>query len=220
VIDFLHSLTIFHMSLSTHDRKILWAKAGNKCSYSHNGENCDEILATQNGEEISLVGDEAHIVGGKLGSARYIKNFAKVDTNKNRILLCKKHHKLVDDNEDTYTVDILKSMKYSHEQNIENYMKNSKDNRLIIKDSVFDIHHEDSDEGIGMEVNRPAELSNVKLNYSSKNVKKSVGFSTNQGITSIIMTCPHCQQISPYVCTGPKPSKIICKHCEGEIDTN
>ena len=90
------------MSLSAHDHKILWAKAGNKCSYNHAGENCDELLAVQNGEDISLIGDEAHIVGGKDGSARYEKNFAEVDTYGNRILLCKKHHKLVDDNETTY----------------------------------------------------------------------------------------------------------------------
>jgi len=208
------------MSLSIHDLKILWAKAGNKCSYHHDGESCDELLAIQNGENISLIGDEAHIVGGKPDSARYKENFAEVDTYGNRILLCKKHHKLVDDNENIYTVDVLKKMKNTHEQEIETHMKNGKDDRLVIKDSMFDIRLEDSDEGIGMEVNRPAELSNVKLNYLSKNVKKSTGFSTNQGMCILNLQCPNCKNQSPYVCTGPKPPKITCKHCNYEIDTN
>ncbi len=208
------------MSLSTHDRKILWAKAGNNCSYNYDEQNCDELLAINNGKDMSLIGDEAHIVGGKPGSARYEENFAQVDTCKNRILLCKKHHKLVDDNEGIYTVDALNKMKNTHEKQIEAHMKNGKDDRLIIKDSVFDIHAEDGDEAIGMEVNSPAELSNVKLRYSSKNVKKSTGFSTNQGMSILNIKCPNCGKLCPYVCTGLKPSKITCKHCNHEIDTN
>lgn len=208
------------MNLSNHDLKILWAKAGNKCSYHHDGENCDELLAIQNGEVISLIGDEAHIVGGKQGSARHKENFAEVDTYENRILLCKKHHKLIDDNENVYTTDVLYKMKNTHEKEIEAHMKNDKDDRLVIKDSEFDIHLEDSDEGIGMEVDRPAELSNIKLNYSSKNVKKSTGFSTHQGMCILNLQCSNCKKQSPYVCTGPKPQKILCKHCRREIDTN
>lgn len=208
------------MSLSTHDRKILWARAGNKCSYNYDGQDCDKLLAIKNGKDISLVGDEAHIVGGKSGSARYEKNFAQIDTYKNRILLCKEHHKLVDDNEEIYTVDALNKMKNAHEKQIETHMRNSEDDRLIIKDSVFDIHAEDGDEATGMEVNSPAELSNVKLHYSSKNVKKSTGFSTNQGMSVLKIKCSNCGGFCSYVCTGPRPSKIICKRCSHEIDTN
>lgn len=208
------------MSLSIHDCKILWTKAGNKCSYNHAGKSCDELLAIQNGEDISLIGDEAHIIGGKAGSARYKESFAEVDTYGNRILLCKKHHKLVDDNEDIYTVSVLEEMKKTHEEQIEAHIKNGKDDRLIIENSVFDIHIEDSDEAIGMEVDRPAELSNVQLKYSSKNVKKSIGFSTNQGMSILKLQCPNCKNPSSYVCTGSKPPKITCKHCNHEIDIN
>ena len=50
-------------------------------------------------DRVKAVNEELRIKGGE------------VDTYDNRILLCKKHHKLVDDNESTYTVEVLNKMK-------------------------------------------------------------------------------------------------------------
>jgi len=208
------------MSLDYRDRKIIWTKAGNQCSYSYNGEDCDEVLVISNGDDFSLVGDEAHIVGGKPGSARYKKNLDTVDTYENRILLCKKHHKIIDDNETIYTEDKIKVMKMSHEKRIEDHMKKRGNERLVIKDSVFKSHAENADLAIGMEVNQPAELSKVRVEHTTKNVKRSIGFSTNQGMSILNKRCENCQNLVPYVCTGPAPSKINCPHCDNEISTN
>ena len=63
------------VSLGVHGRKLLWAKAGNRCSYRYEGEVCDEELVTSDGGKITLVGEECHIVGEKPTAARYIADF-------------------------------------------------------------------------------------------------------------------------------------------------
>ncbi len=100
------------MGLSVHDRKILWTKAGNRCSYYYGQEHCEEeLVKLVNGKPI-LVGDECHIVGEKAGSPRYVTGFPEVDSYNNRILMCKKHHKVIDDNQSEYTAECCQSAKW------------------------------------------------------------------------------------------------------------
>ncbi|HEB13589.1 MAG TPA: hypothetical protein ENI13_01265 [candidate division CPR3 bacterium] len=209
------------MGLSEHDRKILWAKAGNRCSYRYGHDICDEELVLLDNREDVLVGEECHIVGEKLGSARYIADFSERDTYSNRILLCRKHHKVIDDNERTYTIKKLRTMKKEREKSISERIERKEIKPIVIKDSVFRTVVKNADEAIGMEVNEPAQLSNVKSELIADNVRKATGFSTNQGLTSIITTCSNCNRTFPLACTGPPPSRAICPHCEKEniIDT-
>lgn len=62
------------------------------------------------------MGDEAHICAqsGRGPRAGLIPS-SQVDLYENLILLCKIHHKLIDDQPATYTVDRLREMKRSHE---------------------------------------------------------------------------------------------------------
>lgn len=66
----------------------------------------------------SIVGEECHIVArvsmGPRGSATL--TLEERNYYNNLILLCSTHHKLVDDQEKTYTVDKLQQIKTAHEE--------------------------------------------------------------------------------------------------------
>lgn len=112
------------MVLSDRDRKILWAKAGNQCSYGYKGNNCTQKMIEAPNESDTVVGFECHIVGKTKDSARFLENYDddKMDSYENRILLCGSHHKLVDDknNEQIYTIKVVRKMKKEHENIISN----------------------------------------------------------------------------------------------------
>jgi len=201
------------VSLGVHGRKLLWAKAGNRCSYRYEGEVCDEELVTSDGGKITLVGEECHIVGEKPTAARYIADFHGRNTYDNLILLCRKHHKIIDDNEEKYTIAVLQSMKRSHEESVVKRTEQKEIQPIVIKDSVFRTEVKHADEAIGMEVNRPAILSNVRSELKAGDVKRAVGFSTNQPLNVTMMTCSNCRRLLPFVCTGPHPPTVTCPHC-------
>ncbi len=107
------------MVLSDRDRKILWAKAGNICSYRYKEDICTQkMIEAPNGSD-TVVGFECHIVGKAKDSARFLETYPddKIDTYENRILLCGSHHKLVDDknNGQIYTISVVRKMKKEHE---------------------------------------------------------------------------------------------------------
>jgi len=66
----------------------------------------------------SVVGDECHIVSGKGQGPRYDQTFPsdRLDEPENLILLCRVHHKMVDDQHETYTADVLRTLKSNHEK--------------------------------------------------------------------------------------------------------
>jgi hypothetical protein len=103
------SLTL--MSISERTRKILWVKAGGRCSI------CRVQLVTEGTgtDDPSVFGEEAHIVAQAASGPR-AGQVANVDSHDNLILLCSKDHKRVDDQVGYYTVDRLREMKRSHEQ--------------------------------------------------------------------------------------------------------
>lgn len=65
----------------------------------------------------AVVGDECHIVSGSPGGPRHDPSVTadRIDEYPNRILLCRVHHKLVDDQSETYTTDLLLQLKEQHE---------------------------------------------------------------------------------------------------------
>jgi len=203
------------MSLSEHDQKILWTKAGNQCSYCFDGVDCDKELVVLEGGKQILIGEECHIVSRKAGKARYITDFLNRDTYENLILMCRNHHKIIDDNQEKYTIDILRSMKGENEASIKQRLAEKEIQPIVIKDSVFKTEVEHADEATGMEVNRTAQLSNVTSELIARDVKKATGFKTNQTLNAIIMTCSNskCGQHFPFASVGPPPSIINCPHC-------
>ncbi len=102
------------ISLKTH--KLLWGRSGNRCAFP----DCRRSLAEGETEtdDPSVIGDEAHIIGREEASPRGESDLpiAERDQYDNLLLLCKIHHKIIDDQPSEYTVGKLKEMKSRHER--------------------------------------------------------------------------------------------------------
>ena len=102
------------ISLKTH--KILWGRSGNKCAICKNTLIVD---SDDPNDDPSIVGDEAHIIARKETFTR--GDYESLtpeqrDHYSNLILLCKVHHKQIDDQPAYYTVKRLREIKATHEQ--------------------------------------------------------------------------------------------------------
>lgn len=111
------------MSISDRTRKILWARAAGRCSFP----DCElELTSLSNSTRNSqppetIIGEEAHIIAQNLGGTRGNINIEEnqKDLYSNLILLCRNHHRIVDDPSNNYTTTMLHDMKQKHENKIE-----------------------------------------------------------------------------------------------------
>ena len=205
------------MSLSDKDRKLLWARAGNRCSYRFNGETCYQRPVQNSGGTDVVVGEECHIIGDKPGSARYQADYADHDGYANRILLCSPHHTMVDSAPETSTVDTLRRMKSEHEAAVAAASDLPTD-RVEIANSEFVTDVSNADRVVGMEVSRPAALTNVKSTVRVRGTaKEAIGFKTTQGLTARIDACPRCGGIVPSAHTGTPARSTRCPHCGEQV---
>ncbi len=120
--------------MSDRDRKMLWARAGNRCSYRYGDEICNELLFLDDGARAVNKGEECHIAGDKPGTARYVDDCPDRNDYSNRILMCRNHHKVIDDAEEIYTIQVLREMKALHEEEI---MRATEEGRDIGKPSTL-----------------------------------------------------------------------------------
>lgn len=99
------------MSISDRDRKILWARAGNRCSI------CRSELVQRSGDPTAsvLIGEECHIVSARPGGPRSQATADNLDGYQNLILLCPSDHSRVDQLVDEYPEEELRRIKSSHE---------------------------------------------------------------------------------------------------------
>ncbi|MHA0858500.1 HNH endonuclease [Paenibacillus sp. CMAA1364] len=102
------------MPISNKTRKILWGRSGNRCSICKH----EMVVEATIHDDPSVVGEECHIISGQVNGPRYKPEhpIEKIDLNDNLILLCRIHHKMVDDQHETFTERILKEMKENHEK--------------------------------------------------------------------------------------------------------
>lgn len=100
------------MAITDKTRKTLWARSGNRCAMCR-----VELVAEKNEHDRNLnLGDECHIISEKPNGPRHIPNYDKdYDDYENLILLCKNHHRTIDELWETYTADLLKTIKGNHE---------------------------------------------------------------------------------------------------------
>jgi hypothetical protein len=105
-----HALLSLIVAISDRTRKILWAKAGGRCSI------CRELVVTEgtDTDDPSVFGQEAHIIAEAPNGPRHA-DLPEYDVYYNLILLCSKHHKQVDDQVEHYTTGRLKEIKQEHE---------------------------------------------------------------------------------------------------------
>ncbi|QJW90498.1 HNH endonuclease [Spirosoma taeanense] len=110
------------MAITDKTRKTLWARSGNRCAICRK-----ELVAERNEHDRNLnIGDECHIISEKPNGPRYTSDHAKDhDDYGNLILLCKNHHKTIDELWETYTVDLLKTFKNNHENWIRTVIDNA-----------------------------------------------------------------------------------------------
>jgi hypothetical protein len=88
--------------------------------------------------------------------------------------------------------------------------------RMTIKDSRFKAKVKRAEKASAMEVNTPAELSNVEAQLEAEDVKDAAAFRTNQGLHSNLIMCS-CGKTFSYVCTGsPTKTTVKCPNCGQE----
>jgi hypothetical protein len=104
------------MAVTNKTRKILWVESGGRCAIP----TCRKQVLTPATptDDPSIFGEEAHIVPDALRGPR--KHGRKgmtqkeIDSHGNLILLCRTHHKMVDDQEIYYTIELLRQIKHEH----------------------------------------------------------------------------------------------------------
>lgn len=102
------------MGISLKTQKMLWGRAANRCSICRR----ELVVDASETDDESVIGDVCHIVdkspsGPRGNSPLSLEQRGKYD---NLILLCKVHHKIVDDQPKTHTMERLKEIKAAHEQ--------------------------------------------------------------------------------------------------------
>ena len=100
------------MAISDKDRKLLWGRSHNRCAY------CQQPLSVEARpqDRAAIVGDEAHIISGAPNGPRSGEPLScGIDAYENLILLCRTHHKMVDDQPNEFTALRLLTMKAEHE---------------------------------------------------------------------------------------------------------
>lgn len=104
------------MTIIDKDRKLLWGRSHNRCAY------CQQLLTVEAhaDDRAAIVGDEAHIISGAPNGPRSTMPIeVGIDSYENLILLCRTHHKMVDDQPNEFTVERLIEMKMRHENETE-----------------------------------------------------------------------------------------------------
>ncbi len=96
--------------ISSEVLRLLYAHSGNQCAYP----GCCEPIFEDSG---LLTGECCHIKAFSAGGPRYDATQTGEERNgaENLILLCSRHHKMVDADEETYTVAELRRYKQEHE---------------------------------------------------------------------------------------------------------
>ncbi|MDQ2149221.1 HNH endonuclease signature motif containing protein [Alcaligenaceae bacterium C4P045] len=102
------------MSIAVVDTKILWGRAGGRCSKPGCGLDLTAVLEAGN----YIVGEMAHVIGNKPTAARGVPEGGS-DRYENLILLCPTHHTHIDKApQGTYPVEVLHQWKSQHEAKI------------------------------------------------------------------------------------------------------
>ncbi|WP_430428742.1 hypothetical protein [Parasphingorhabdus sp.] len=95
------------MPVTVRTQKIIWGEFAARCAL------CREHLIERDSGAASLIGEVAHIVGEREGAPRGNSNMLLAERNapKNLMLVCLKHHKVIDDNETEYPIERLHKLK-------------------------------------------------------------------------------------------------------------
>lgn len=107
------------------DMKVLYMLSGAQCA------KCKKPLyITKADGNVSNLSEMAHIKGEKPDAARYEESMTDEERQSyaNLMAMCPRCHKEIDDDEQTYTVEVLQLMKVEHEQEIVSKLESSINN--------------------------------------------------------------------------------------------
>ena len=101
------------MSISEKSRKTLWARSGNRCAICR-----IELVAEKDDNDVNLnLGEECHIISSKTKGPRHKRNYLDYyDAYSNLILLCRNHHRMIDEQHETYSEKLLHKIKNNREK--------------------------------------------------------------------------------------------------------
>jgi hypothetical protein len=110
------------MTISDKTRKLLWGRSGNRCAYCRR-----ELVMLGTTDDDSVIGDECHIIAKHENGPRNNPSLSEkeIDSYENLILLCKIHHKMVDDQPIEYSINVLRKMKLRHEEWVRNTLQSA-----------------------------------------------------------------------------------------------
>jgi HNH endonuclease len=96
------------LGISEKTAKLIWGEFAGRCAICH-----EELIHENQSEKKTLLGEVAHIVGERERAARGIHDMAIESRNEpdNLLLLCRPHHKLIDDDGALYTIEELRRIK-------------------------------------------------------------------------------------------------------------
>lgn len=100
------------MAISERDTKKLYSYSAGLCNI------CKESVIDVVFDSFTQVGERCHIHGKREGAARFILQQENNDTYDNLILLCPRHHKMIDDMPEKFPVEYLLSIKHQHENSV------------------------------------------------------------------------------------------------------
>lgn len=103
------------MSISSKDIKLLWGRAAGRCSAP--GCRLDLTPLLEKSGPVVL-GEMAHVIGRKPGSARSDDTVGEDNSYDNLILLCPNHHTMVDKAQADYPIEVLRKWKVEWEQQV------------------------------------------------------------------------------------------------------
>ena len=109
------------IAINDKTRKLLWGRSGSQCAFCRS----ELIMDATPQDNESVIGEECHIISGKPNGPRYNPEFRidEIDSYSNLILLCRIHHKIIDDQPETFTTDILRKLKANHERHVKETLK-------------------------------------------------------------------------------------------------
>lgn len=105
------------MGIQSTDLKILWAKAAGRCAM----QDCRKPLIAEASDDVAsknvLIGENCHIVAESEGGPRGASKLTSEDRDRypNLILLCRNHHRIIDQDPSAWPIELLHQIKADHE---------------------------------------------------------------------------------------------------------
>jgi hypothetical protein len=108
--------------ISAPEKHILYMKSGGFCAFPECGKKLVEKPTAK--DKAAILGEVAHIVADSRQGPRGKEPLSTANRGKhpNLILLCRNHHKIIDSQLNTYSVAVLRQMKYDHETKVEDLL--------------------------------------------------------------------------------------------------